>query len=124
MSARVISWLARPGTLRTLLADFHLAVRLLREPAVPPYLKAVPLAALAYVLSPLDFLPDFFPIVGQLDDLGIVILGLKLFLRLCPAEAAAFHREAIARRRPFSPMSQVGDARDVGDVIDAEFRRQ
>ena len=118
MSARAFSWLARPGMVRTLLSDAHLALRLMREPAVAVYLKAVPLAALAYVLSPLDFLPDVFPIVGQLDDLGIVILGLKLFLRLCPAEAAAFHREAIAQRRPFSPMSPAGD------VIDAQFRRQ
>ena len=117
VSARAFSWLARPGTVRTLLSDFRLALRLLREPAVPPYLKGVPLAALAYVLLPLDFLPDFFPIIGQLDDLGIVILGLQVFLRLCPAEAAAFHREAIAQRRPFSPMSPADD------VIDVQFRR-
>lgn len=100
-----------------MLSDAHLALRLLREPSIPVYLKAVPLAALAYVLSPLDFLPDFIPIVGQLDDIGVVILGLKLFLRLCPDEAVAFHREAIAQRRPFAPMSAAAD------VIDAEFRR-
>jgi uncharacterized membrane protein YkvA (DUF1232 family) len=118
MGSRAFSWLARPGVFRTLLSDVQLALRLLREPAVPVYLKVVPLAALAYVLSPLDFLPDFFPIVGQLDDIGIVILGVKAFLHLCPADTAAFHREEIARRRPFSPMSRLGD------VIDAEFRRQ
>ena len=112
------SWLARSRAFGTLLSDAHLSLRLLREPAVPPYLKAVPLAALAYVLSPLDFLPDFFPIVGQLDDLGVVILGLKVFLRLCPADAVAFHREAIVQRRPFAPMSPAAD------VIDAEFRRR
>jgi uncharacterized membrane protein YkvA (DUF1232 family) len=101
----------------SLLADVHLAIRLVREPAVPAYLKAVPFGALAYVLSPLDFLPDFLPIVGQLDDLGILILGLKLFLRLCPSDAVAFHREAIVQRRPFAPMSPADH------VIDAEFRR-
>jgi uncharacterized membrane protein YkvA (DUF1232 family) len=88
---------------------------------VPTYLKVVPFAALAYVLSPLDFLPDFIPIVGQLDDLGVLILGVKAFLRLCPADAVAFHREAIVGRRPFSPMS--APARAGADVIDAEFRR-
>jgi uncharacterized membrane protein YkvA (DUF1232 family) len=117
MSARFISRLL-PLAFRTLVADVHLALRLLREPAVPVYLKALPFAALAYVLSPLDFLPDFIPIIGQLDDLGIAILGLKVFLRLAPSDAIAFHREAIVRRRPFSPMSPAGD------VIDAEFRRQ
>jgi uncharacterized membrane protein YkvA (DUF1232 family) len=117
MPTRVTSWLTRWSVVRTLLSDVHLALRLLREPAVTPYVKAVPLATLAYVLSPLDFLPDFLPLVGQLDDLGVVILGLKVFLGLCPADAVAFHREAIIQRRPFSPVSP--DA----DVIDAEFRR-
>ena len=119
MSARVTSWLARSRAFHTLLSDAHLALRLLREPTVPTYLKAVPFAALAYVVSPLDFLPDFIPVIGQLDDIGIVILGLKAFLRLCPATAVAFHREAIVQRRPFAPMSASAGA----DVIDAEFRR-
>ena len=117
MSDRVTSWLTRSRVFQTLLSDAHLALRLLREPTVPLYVKAVPLVALAYVLSPLDFLPDFIPIAGQLDDLGVVILGLKVFLRLCPGDTIAFHREAIIERRPFAPMSSEAD------VIDAEFRR-
>ena len=72
MSAR--SWLARSRTVGALLSDVHLTLRLLREPAVPAYLKVVPFAALAYVLSPLDLLPDFIPIIGQLDDLGVDVL--------------------------------------------------
>jgi uncharacterized membrane protein YkvA (DUF1232 family) len=116
MAARFTSWLA-PLAFRTLVADVHLALRLLREPTVPVYLKVLPFAALAYVLSPLDFLPDVIPIIGQLDDLAIVIMGLKMFLRLAPSEALAFHREQIAQRQPFSPMPPTGD------VIDAEFRR-
>ena len=115
---RATSWLARSKAVGSLLADVHLALRLVREPAVPPYLKVVPFAALAYVLSPLDFLPDVVPIIGQLDDLGIVILGVKLFLRLCPADVVAFHREAIDQHRPFEAMSPASQ------VIDAEFHRQ
>lgn len=99
------------------MGDLHLALRLVREPAVPPYLKVVPFAALAYVLSPLDFLPDVLPVIGQLDDLGIVILGVKLFLRLCPADVVAFHREAIDQHVPYAPMSPAAR------VIDAEFHR-
>lgn len=117
MSTRFSSGLRRPLALRTLVTDVHLALRLLREPAVPVYVKALPFAALAYVLSPLDFLPDFIPMLGQLDDLGIAIMGLKAFLRLAPAEATAFHRQEIAHRRSFSPMPPPGE------VIDAEFRR-
>jgi uncharacterized membrane protein YkvA (DUF1232 family) len=117
MSARITSALRPSLALRTLVADVHLALRLLREPAVPLYVKALPFAGLVYVLSPLDFLPDIIPILGQLDDLGIAIMGLKAFLRLAPSEAVAFHRQEIAHRRPFSPMLPTGD------VIDAEFRR-
>jgi uncharacterized membrane protein YkvA (DUF1232 family) len=115
---RATSWLARSKAVGSLLSDVHLALRLVREPAVPPYLKVVPFAALAYVLSPLDFLPDVLPIIGQLDDLGIVILSVKLFLRLCPADVVAFHREAIDQHRPYAPMSPASR------VIDAEFHHQ
>ena len=118
MAAKTTSWLTRGRVFRTLLSDIHLAIRLVREPAVPAYLKVVPFAAIAYVLSPLDFIPDFIPIVGQLDDIGFLVLGLKLFLRLCPADVVAFHREGIDHHLPFAPMSPADQ------VIDAEFRRQ
>lgn len=117
MAFRFTSWLTRPILLRALLADVRLAFRLLREPSVPPLVKALPVAALLYVISPLDVLPDVIPVIGQLDDLGIILVGLKMFLRLCPPAAAAFHREAISRRRKFSPMSPTDY------VIDAEYRR-
>jgi len=112
------SWLARSRAFRTLLSDAQLAVRLLREPAVPAWVKAVPFAALAYVLSPFDLLPDVLPVIGQLDDLGVMILGLKVFLGLCPSGAVAFHRTEIAHRRPFTPMSEAAD------IIEADFRRE
>ncbi len=117
MAAKTSSWLTRARVFNTLLSDIQLAIRLVRDPAVPPYFKAVPFAALAYVVSPLDFLPDFIPIIGQLDDIGILVLGLKLFLRLCPADVVAFHREAIDHHLPFAPMSPADQ------VIDAEFHR-
>ena len=117
MAVRVATWLARPGLLRTLLSDVRLAFRLLREPLVPLLVKALPLAALVYVISPLDFLPDVLPVIGQLDDLGIIIIALKVFLRLCPAPAATFHRAAISQGRRYSRMSPADY------VIDAEFRR-
>jgi len=117
MAIRATSWLARPGLFRGLLSDLRLAVRLMREPVVPLHIKALPFAALLYVISPLDVLPDVIPVIGQLDDLGIAIVGLKMFLGLCPAAAETFHRDAIAQGRHFSPMTPVDG------VIDAEFRR-
>jgi len=57
-----------------------------------------------YVISPLDFVPDFLPVLGQLDDLGVVLLALEGFTRLCPTEAVEFHRAAIAQGRKYDPM--------------------
>jgi uncharacterized membrane protein YkvA (DUF1232 family) len=112
-----MSWLVRPGLLRRLLSSARLAVRLIREPRVPLLLKIIPLAALAYVLSPMDLAPDFLPFLGQIDDLVFLIATSEIFLKLCPVGAAAFHEAAVARGAPYSPMSATDE------IIDAEWRR-
>jgi uncharacterized membrane protein YkvA (DUF1232 family) len=101
-----------------LFAELRLAWRLLREPRVPLFAKVVPALAALYVVSPLDFIPDILPVLGQMDDLGILILSVKLFLRLCPASATTFHAAAITAGRRFAPMAPT----DV--VIDAAYRRE
>lgn len=117
MVVRVTSWLWRPGLLRMLFSHARLASRLLREPRVPILAKAVPLLAAIYLVSPLDVVPDVLPLLGQVDDLSLILVALVVFLRLCPSATVAFHRGAIAEGRPYSPMSPTDD------VIDAEWRR-
>src|SRR4249920_1187558 len=75
-----------------------------RDPRVPWYAKALAFAIAAYALSPIDLIPDFIPVLGYLDDLIIVPLGLMLVLRLLPQEVKAAAREqaAIAMNRPTS----------------------
>lgn len=58
--------------------------KLFRHPQAPRSAKWVAVAVLAYVLSPIDLIPDFIPILGQLDDLVIVPLGIALVTRLVP----------------------------------------
>ena len=118
MAVRLSSWWMRPSLVGTLFSELRLAWRLMREPRVPLFAKVVPVLAVLYVLSPLDFIPDVVPVLGQLDDLGILILSMKLFLRLCPTSVAAFHGDAIASGRRFTPMAPT----DV--VIDATYRRE
>jgi uncharacterized membrane protein YkvA (DUF1232 family) len=96
----------------------RLAVRLLREPCVGMLVKVIPVLAAAYVISPLDFVPDVIPVLGQLDDLGILIISVEAFLKLCPAAAVDFHRAAIDAGRGYSPMPATGR------IIDAEWRRE
>ncbi len=111
----LMSW---PGLLRTLISNARLAWRLLREPRVPIWPKAVPLAALVYLVFPLDFIPDVLPFVGEIDDLAVVLLALQAFLFLCPSRAVLFHRDAIAQGQRFTPMPAAGE------VIEAEWRRE
>jgi uncharacterized membrane protein YkvA (DUF1232 family) len=118
MAARVTSWLSSGSLLRTLIAHVRLTVRLLREPGVPLLMKMVPALGAVYLISPIDVVPDFLPVLGQLDDLGVILLALETFLKLCPASVVDFHRSALAERRNYSPMP------GTGDIIDAEFRRE
>ena len=107
-----------------LLNSARLLGRLMREPRVPLLTKAIPVMAGLYILTPLDFVPDIVPALGQLDDLVIAVVAVETFFRLCPHAARQFHEHAIANRRPYSRMV-VAVAPDVrGDVIDAEFRRE
>ena len=60
----------------------------------------------AYALSPVDLIPDFIPILGYLDDLIIVPLGILLVVRLIPADVMRELRTEAARRA--KPMSRLG----------------
>jgi uncharacterized membrane protein YkvA (DUF1232 family) len=51
------------------------------------------------VIIPIDIFPDFLPGVGQLDDLAVMLAGLKFFLRLCPPEVVQEHLRAISEGR-------------------------
>ena len=78
-----------------------------RDPRVPWHAKAVAGAVAAYALSPIDLIPDFIPILGYLDDLLIVPLGIMLAIRLVPAEVMNELRTEAARRIE-RPSSRVG----------------
>ena len=111
----LLSW---PGLIRTVVSNVRLSFRLLREPRVPLVRKAVLVFVALYFISPLDFIPDVLPIIGEIDDFAVGLLALQFFLQLCPPEAVAYHRAAIAQGHRFTRMPASGP------VIDAEFRRQ
>jgi uncharacterized membrane protein YkvA (DUF1232 family) len=60
--------------------------------------KVIVLLVLAYALSPVDLIPDWIPVIGYVDDLIIVPLGVALAARLVPKEILAEHRAEAARR--------------------------
>ena len=73
----------RPNQIKTEVAFFR---ALLGDPSVPRVSKFLLGAAIAYLLSPIDEIPDFIPILGQLDDLVIVPLLVVLALFWIPME--------------------------------------
>ncbi len=75
--------------------SFRLTWRLLRDQQVPFAAKLVPLGIAAYILSPIDFLPDAILGVGQVDDLALLLLGIQVFIAVVPRAIVQRHREAI-----------------------------
>ena len=55
-----------------------------RDPRTPWYAKALALCVVGYALSPIDLIPDFIPVLGYLDDLILLPLGVALVVRLVP----------------------------------------
>ncbi|WP_372621963.1 YkvA family protein [Falsiroseomonas sp.] len=84
--------------------DVHAVWLAARHPATPWYARALAIAVAAYALSPIDLIPDFVPVLGYLDDLVVVPLGILAVTKLVPAPVLAECRAAAeaAGRRPRS----------------------
>lgn len=80
MLAALKSW--AKGVSRDAVALFLAA----RDPRTPWYAKVVAACVAAYALSPIDLIPDFIPVLGYIDDLLIVPTGVRIAIRLMPAE--------------------------------------
>lgn len=89
---------------RAIKRDVHAIYLAARDPRVPWYAKLLALCVAAYALSPIDLIPDFVPVLGYLDDVIIVPLGILLVVRMIPEEIMAEHRAsaAAAAERPVS----------------------
>jgi uncharacterized membrane protein YkvA (DUF1232 family) len=72
--------------------------RLFRDRRVPILPKALLVLTLVYVVSPFDVIPDFIPVIGEMDDVVLVLSGLWLFIRLCPPEVVGEMVHDIATR--------------------------
>jgi uncharacterized membrane protein YkvA (DUF1232 family) len=89
-SDRLRGWAAR------LSRDVHALYLCARDRRVPWYAKALAFAVAAYAVSPLDLIPDFIPVIGLLDDLLLVPIGIYLTIRLIPPDVLAEARRRAA----------------------------
>jgi uncharacterized membrane protein YkvA (DUF1232 family) len=78
--------------------QFRLAWRLFWDQRVPVWTKLIPPVALGYVLFPFDIITDLAPGLGQLDDIAVVLIGLKLFIELSPPDVVREHLRALGAR--------------------------
>jgi len=72
------------GCLKSILLQIRLLKAVAAHPRTPVAAKAVAVCALAYLFSPIQLIPTFLPIVGQLDDLLVLYIGLKFTIKLTP----------------------------------------
>jgi uncharacterized membrane protein YkvA (DUF1232 family) len=98
LMSRVKTW---AGALRR---DAHAIFLASRDRRVPWAVKLLALAVAGYALSPIDLIPDFIPVLGYLDDLIIVPLGIWLVIELIPEDLMDEYRTAasVATQRPVS----------------------
>ena len=88
-------WRAHVAALRDETYALYVASR---DPRTPWYAKLLVAAIVAYALSPIDLIPDFIPVLGQLDDLLLLPLGIALAIRLVPRAVLEEGRAEAARR--------------------------
>jgi uncharacterized membrane protein YkvA (DUF1232 family) len=86
MTSLLTSWKTRARQLKAETYALYLAYR---DPRVPWYAKLLAACVVAYAFSPLDLIPDFIPVLGYLDDLILVPLGISLAIKLIPSHVLA-----------------------------------
>ena len=100
------------GGWRALLAQALLAWRLVKDRRVPVLPKLILPATLIYYFSPINLLFEWIPLIGQIDDIGVALLALGAFLKLCPphlvSEHAARLEDEMLRDRRFERMGRMG----------------
>ena len=99
------------GFWREMWRQARLAWYLIRSPEVPLYLKVLPALAVVYVLLPTDFIPDVFPVIGQLDDITALLVGAKVFIEMAPQDVVARYVQA-QRESSAPPTTDEGGAAD------------
>lgn len=81
--------------LRVFMRNGRLAWRLFRDARTPLKAKLILVTAVLAIISPINWLPNFIPVVGQLEDVALLSLGFELFFRNVPGWLKAEHEAAM-----------------------------
>jgi len=112
---------ALTGWVRGAARQARLAWQLFLDKRVPLLTKAIPTAAVIYVIAP-DLVPAaLLPVIGTLDDVAVFLIGLKLFIDLSPTDVVREHLRALgAQVKDWRVVDEEGSERPV--VIDGEYQ--
>ena len=95
------SWKTKSAQLKSEIYALYLAYK---HPRTPWYAKVLAALIIGYALSPIDLIPDFIPVVGYLDDLILIPLGIALLVKIIPGdileECRAKAEADLSRRKP------------------------
>jgi len=98
----------RAATLKREAIALSIAVR---DPRLPWFARAFMILVLAYAFSPIDLIPDFIPVLGYLDDLVLIPLGVALAVKMVPAQVMRDARlQALELEKQGRPVSRAGAA--------------
>ena len=101
------------GVVKDFVMRLKLILRLMGDRRVSFFLKLLPVAALAYLVSPVDLAPGIaLPVIGALDDAAIVGLGAYLFVELCPPNVVHEHMKSLTSNLDSEPAAD--------EIVDAE----
>lgn len=84
------------------------------DPRTPWYAKAIAAVVIAYAVSPIDLIPDVIPVLGMLDDLLLIPLGVALAVKLIPALVWRQSRERAQQALVGPRFSRLGTALVIG----------
>ena len=98
--------------LSELIKQLRLVWLLFWDGQVPLWVKTVLPASLLYLFSPVDFIPDVILGLGQLDDIGVILLGMALFVRLCPQDIVQNYLDQL----------EYGDLSNNDEIVDTTYR--
>ncbi len=79
------------GMLHGFVEQARLSWRLFRDPRVPTVAKAIPVVTALYLISPVDWVVNLIPILGQMEDVAVIGLGMTLFIRAAPQDIVNQH---------------------------------
>jgi uncharacterized membrane protein YkvA (DUF1232 family) len=110
---------------RETVQQLKLVYNLMLDERVPALTKLIPVLSVGYLLFPIDVLPDILIGLGQLDDLAVVMLGLRFFLELAPPDVVREQLKRIVQGGHWSVSDKPAaePPKTDGDVVEGNYRK-